>query len=169
MASALVWLKARAENVAVGMLTAMFLTFVLQIGSRYVFNAPLGWTVEMCLTLWLWLVFWGCAFCLGDRDHVTFDVLYLAVNPRLRRLFAITSAVAIIVGLAAAFPATLDYITFYKIKKSATLRIRLDYVFSIYGIFAIAVIVQYAQRLAGLVRGRPLEARAELHLKAGDE
>ena len=35
------WLQARADDVAVGLLTAMFLAFILQITSRYVFNAPL--------------------------------------------------------------------------------------------------------------------------------
>ena len=129
MASVIRFLRARAENVAAGMLAVMFLTFVLQIVSRYVFRAPLGWTVELSLTLWLWLVFWTSAFCLRDKDHVRFDVVYQAVSPRMRKLFALTSAVALVVGIGAALPATLDYITFYKIKKSATLQIRLDYVF----------------------------------------
>jgi len=44
------WWQARADDVAVGLLTAMFLVFVLQITSRYVFNAPLEWTLEACLT-----------------------------------------------------------------------------------------------------------------------
>ena len=138
---------------AVGMLTVMFLTFILQIASRYVFNNPIGWTVELCLTMWLWVVFWGSAFCLADRDHVKFDMIYQAGNPRVRRAFAVLSAVAIIIGFLAALPANYDYITFYKIKKSATLRIRLDFVFSIYGIFALAVIMRYSARLVALLRG----------------
>jgi C4-dicarboxylate transporter DctQ subunit len=152
--AALRWLKARASDVAVGLLTVMFLAFVLQIVSRYVLNHPVGWTVELCLTMWLWLVFWGSAFCLDDRDHVRFDMLYLAGGARMRRVLAMVSALAILAGLLAALPATLDYITFYKIKKSATLRIRLDYVFSVYAIFAAAIIARYALRLVGLIRGR---------------
>ncbi len=146
------WLGARAENMAVAMLAAMFLTFVLQIVSRYVLNHPIGWTLELCLTLWVWIVFWGSAFCVRDHDHVTFDVLYLSVGRRTRQVFAIVTAVAIVVGLLASFPATWDYITFYKIKKSATLKIRLDYVFSVYAIFAVAVIARYAVRIATLIR-----------------
>jgi len=147
------WLGRRAENVAVGLLAVMFLTFLLQIGARYLFDAPLGWTLELTLTLWLWLVFWGSAFCLKDSDHIKFDVIYLAVSPRRRRIFALVSAGAIIVGVLAALPASLDYITFYKIKKSATLAIRLDYVFSIYAIFAVAVVVQYVLRIIAILRG----------------
>ncbi len=152
-------LAARAENVAVAMLAALFLTFILQIGSRYVLNSPLGWTLELCLTLWLWIVFWGAAFCVRDRDHVTFDILYLSAGRRLRRVFALVSAVAIVVGLGASLPATWDYITFYEIKKSATLKIRLDVVFSVYAIFAIAVIARYGFRIVALIRkGNPPEA-----------
>lgn len=158
MQAVLGWLKARAENVAAGLLAAMFLTFILQIFTRYVINHPLGWTIEVCLTLWLWLVFWTAAFVLEDRDHVRFDLFQAATTGRLQRLFALVSAVAIIVGIAAALPASLDYITFYKIKRSATLRIRLDLVFSIYGVFAVAVIVAYALRAWALIRGRELPA-----------
>ena len=78
---------------------------------------------------------------------------------RTQRIFALVSAVAIVAGFAAALPATLDYVTFYKIKSSTTLRIRLHCVFSIYGIFAIAVIARYALRVWQLARGASPEAR----------
>ena len=153
MRATLSWLKARAENVAAGLLAALFLTFVLQIVARYVFSYPLGWTIEVCLTLWLWLVFWTAAFVLRDHDHVRFDLLAVASSRRVQQIFALVSAIAIMAGLLAALPATIDYITFYKIKRSATLRIRLDIVFSIYGIFAVAVIVSYAVRAWTIMRG----------------
>jgi hypothetical protein len=35
-----------------------------------------GWTLELCLALWVWIVFWGAAFVVRERDHVTFDVIY---------------------------------------------------------------------------------------------
>lgn len=153
MSATLRWLQARADNVAVALLTAMFVAFMLQIFARYVINYPIGWTLEVCLTTWLWLVFWNSAFVLTERDHVTFDLLYLIVNRRMQRVFALVSAVAIVAGFLAALPATLDYITFYKIKKSATLHIRLDIVFSVYGMFAVATIVRYAWHIWRLLHG----------------
>lgn len=153
MQAVLKWLHARTENVAAALLALMFLTFILQIVSRYVFNNPLTWTLELCLTLWLWVVFWGAAFNLRDIDHIRFDMLYMECNKPMRRVFALVSAVAIVAGLLAALPATIDYITFYKIKKSSTLRIRLDVVFSIYGIFVVAVVTRYALRAWHLLRG----------------
>jgi C4-dicarboxylate transporter, DctQ subunit len=149
----LVWLHKRAENVAAALLAAMFLCFILQIVSRYVFNAPIAWTLEACLTLWLWAVFWGGAFLLKERDHVRFDVLYTAVGDRPRRVFAFVSAVALSAGFLTALPATWDYITFYKIKSSVTLGIRLDIVFSVYAIFAVMMILRYGWRAVQIARG----------------
>ncbi len=161
MSAVLTWLRRRADNVTVALLAAMFVAFILQIFTRYVINHPLGWTLEVCLTTWLWLVFWASAFTLDERDHVTFDLFYLAARERLRRVFAIVSAIAILAGFLAALPATLDYITFYKIKKSATLGIRLDVVFSVYAVFALAMIVRYALTLWRLVRGAPPPAHVD--------
>ncbi len=142
-----------AMDIAALMLGGVFIVFLIQIAARYIFNAPASWTLEACLTLWLWLVFWGGAFVLTEKDHVRFDVLYDAVQTRTRRVFAFVSAVAIGGGFLAALPATWSYIDFYQIKRSAVLGIRLDIVFSIYGIFAIAMVIRYFWRSYLLIRG----------------
>jgi TRAP-type C4-dicarboxylate transport system permease small subunit len=115
-------LKKTADNIAATMLAAMFVTFLLQIVSRYLFNLSLSWTVEVCLTLWLWLVLWASAFCASESDHIRFDMLYLAVNTKVRRIFGIIAALGIIASFLYSFTPTLDYIWFYKIKKSPVLR-----------------------------------------------
>ncbi|MDJ0784012.1 MAG: TRAP transporter small permease [Desulfosarcinaceae bacterium] len=152
------WLLRGAEGIMAAMLAAVFLTFVLQIFSRYVINRPIGWTLEVCLTLWLWLVFWGNAFVVRHREHVTFDVLYNAVRPRTRRIFALVGSAAIVVGLAVSFYPTWDFIDFLRIKKSAILKIPMRTVFSIYAIFMISAIVVYAWRFVMILRrGLPEE------------
>ena len=158
MKATLAWLHRRADNVAVGLLTAMFLSFVLQIFTRYVINHPLGWTLEACLMSWLWVVFWGSAFVVEDRDHVKFDILYTHVGRGMRRIFALIAALAIAAGFATSFAGTIDYVTFMKIEKSSMLRIRLDYVFSVYGIFAVAIVLRYGWRAVQLIRGRDPDA-----------
>ena len=147
------WLRARVENVAAFLLAAMFLSFMLQIISRYVLNISVIWTTEACLTTWLWVVFLGSAFLLEERDQVKFDLIYGICSLPVQRVLALVSAVAISLGFLAALPATLDYITFYKIKSSSTLGIRLDVVFSVYGIFAMAIIIHYGVRAWRLING----------------
>ncbi|MFM8679593.1 MAG: TRAP transporter small permease [Alphaproteobacteria bacterium] len=147
------WLQARAENFAVFLMAAMFAAFVVQVFMRYAVNHPVAWTLEACLTAWLWLVLWGGAFVVKDRDHVKFDLFYVAMRERGRRALALVSAVAILVAFVASLPGALDYITFYSIKSSVSLGIRLDIVFSVYAVFAVAIIVRYAARALALVRG----------------
>jgi C4-dicarboxylate transporter, DctQ subunit len=151
------WLRRRADDVAAALLAAMFFAFLLQIVTRYVFNNPLGWTQEVCVTTWLWLVFWASAFVLRERDQVKFDLLYHSVSARTRRGFALISALALAAGFAAALPASIDYITFYKIKNSPMLGIRLDAVFSVYAFFAVAVIVRSILRVIHILRGGDLD------------
>ncbi len=154
MRAALVRLRVFAEMVAAGLLAALFATFLLQIFTRYVISASLGWTVELCLTLWLWLIFWSSAFLLRDQDHVRFDVLYHWAGHKVRRVFALIAAVAIAVSFSASLPATWSYVSFYKIKKSAVLGWRLDLVFGVYLLFAVMMIIVYAWRASMLVQGK---------------
>lgn len=145
-------LRHGADFVAAGMLAAIFAVFILQVAARYVFNFPIGWTVEVLLTLWLWLVLWGSAFCLADREHVKFDVLYLAVRPGTRRVFAGLSALAILTGIIAQLPAAWDFVEFYRIRRSATLRIPLNWIFIIYIVFCAGLILRYAWGLWRVLR-----------------
>lgn len=158
-------LRTLALDIGALMLAALFIVFLIQIAARYLFNLSVLWTLEACLTLWLWVVFWGAAFVLSDKDHVRFDVIYSSVGLRMRRFFAFASAVAIGGGFLAALPATWDYITFYKIKSSAVIGIRLDFVFSIYGIFATMLVIRYLWRAWFVARGADPDAldNREIH------
>lgn len=137
-------------------MAAMFSAFVIQVFMRYAVNRPVAWTLEACLTAWLWLVLWGGAFVVKDRDHVKFDLFYVAMRERGRRAFALLSAAAILAAFAASLPGALDYITFYAIKSSVSLGIRLDIVFSVYALFSVAIIVRYAWRALLLLRGESM-------------
>ena len=140
---------------AVGLLTAIFVIFILQIFTRYVIRQPLGWTLEACLIAWLWLVFWSAAFTLRHDDHVRFTVLADAANPGLRRVFTILSAVFLTAAFAISLPATADFIGFMKIEKTSLLKIPFDYVFSVYLIFAVAIILRCAWQIISAFRALP--------------
>lgn len=160
MSALLTWLRNRADNVAVGLLTAIFVLFVLQIVTRYVIRQPLGWTLEACLLCWLWLVFWSSAFILKERDHVRFSILSDAVGLRARMAFAALSALCLILAFGASLPATLSFVEFMAIEKTSLLKIRFDLVFSIYLVFAAAVIARALLRLLSVLRGRDPDGAA---------
>ena len=70
------WLRRRAENVLVVLLSVMFATFIIQIFWRYVLNNPVGWSEEVIITAWLWTVLWGAAFVLSEAEEIRFDIIY---------------------------------------------------------------------------------------------
>ncbi len=137
------FLARRAENIAAAMLGAMFLAFLLQIVFRYLLGLPIGWTHEVSVILWIWLVLWGAAFVISEREEIRFDIIYGAVGPGPRRIMALISALALIALYLVSLPAVVDYVTFMKVEKTAYLKIRFDLLFSIYVVFVIAVVIRY--------------------------
>jgi C4-dicarboxylate transporter, DctQ subunit len=142
------WLAARAENIAAAMLAAMFAAFLIQIAFRYLAGLPTGWTHELSVILWLWLVLWGAAFVVSEREEIRFDLLYGSVGPGARRAMVIVTAVALIALYLVSLPAVASYVSFMKVEKTAYLKVRFDYLYSIYIVFVIATIVRYLS-LAG--------------------
>jgi TRAP-type C4-dicarboxylate transport system permease small subunit len=151
------WLRRRAEDVAAAMIGVMFVAFIIQIVFRYLFNFPIGWTSELTVIMWLWLVLWGAAFVVREADEIRFDLLSGAMGRRARIAMGIVTAVALVVLYAASFPATWKYVTFMKVERTAYLGIRFDWLFSIYLAFALAVIVRYLWILSHLLRGQEPE------------
>ncbi|MFD0464444.1 hypothetical protein ACFQY9_24070 [Microvirga aerilata] len=79
----------------------------------------------------------------SEREEIRFDIIYGSVGSGTRRIMAIVTAVALIALYAISFPAVLDYITFMKVEKTGYLKIRFDWLFSIYIVFIIATIIRY--------------------------
>jgi len=148
------WLSKRAENILALMLGAMFFAFIIQIVFRYVLQLPTGWAHEVSAILWVWIVLFGAAFVLRDRDDVRLDVVYSAVGNNARRVMTVITALAIVVLLATALPAIIDYILFMKVEKTAYLKIRYDYVYSIFIVFAVVTVIRYIWRAGVAVWGR---------------
>lgn len=173
------WFSAGTDAIAGFMLAAMFATFLLQIGSRYTPQIisnfglaetlpflggiePLGWTLELCLILWIWIVFFGCAFNVRERDHVTFDIFYLAAPRGPRRIMALIAAAAIVAGMAWSFLPMWDYVDFMRIRRTSSVenpftgdKIRLKWIFIIYMVFMAALIARYSWRIVDVIRNGP--------------
>ncbi len=123
----------------------MFASFLLQVFSRYVLNAPIGWTLEACLVTYLWFVFWACSFMLDEKDHVRFDLVLRAAPPLLGRLLGgLAALITLALFLLSLWP-TYDWIRFMSIDRTWTLGIRFDLLFSIYLAFMAAVILRSAR------------------------
>ncbi|MEO5738831.1 MAG: TRAP transporter small permease subunit [Variovorax sp.] len=152
------WLGRRANDVAVALMALMFVSFLLQIGFRYLLNQPLGWTDEVTVLCWVWSVLWCAAFVLSDQDEIRFDIVYGLVSPGTKRAFTAASSIAIVALFLVSLPATWEYVAFMKREHTAYLHMRFDILYSIYVIFALAIIIRHV-RLAWLaIKGAPPEA-----------
>ncbi len=132
-----------AEAVIAGLLAIIFIAFLVQIVFRYAFNLPVGWTAELSVAAWLWLVLWGSAFVLKESEEIRFDLLYSAVSRPVRRVMGIVISVALVGLYGMSFPAVWKYVTFMKVESSSYLHIRMDWMYSIYIVFAAAIILRY--------------------------
>jgi C4-dicarboxylate transporter DctQ subunit len=155
------WLRRRANDVAVALIATMFVSFLLQIVFRYALNRPLGWTEEVTVLCWVWVVLWGASFIVADEEEVRFDILFNAVPPRVRRVFTVVGSVALIVLLALSLPATWRYVVFMRREHSAYLGMRFDYLYSIYLLFALVCIARQVRVAWRAWRGKAPETAAD--------
>ena len=156
------WLRRRAENVSVVILITMFGALLVQVAFRYIVNMPMGWTDELSLIMWIWLVLWGAAFVVREVDEIRFDLILASVPPPARRIMTIATAATVIVLFAISLPAVVDYIAFMRVQRTAYFHLRFDWLFSIYVLFSGAAIVRYLWIGWRAVFARDTRAKTEI-------
>jgi hypothetical protein len=78
------WFKKAADTFGGLVFLCLFLTFLVQITARFVFNKPLPWTDELAVILYLWAILWAAAFMVPEREQV---VLKAAAETARRIVF----------------------------------------------------------------------------------
>ena len=91
-----------------------------------------------------------------EKDEVRFDIIYSAASEKTRRIFTVVTGIAAIVLSAIALPAVISYVLFIKVEQSAYLGIRLDYLYSIYVVFSLAVSFATRRLSGGRFAATPL-------------
>lgn len=149
------WVQRRSENLIAALLGIMFTAFIVQIVFRYFLNLPTGWSTELSLVCWLWMVLWGTAFALKEKDEIRFDIFLSVGGPRVRRAMALIVAAAAVALYGLSLPATYSYVSFMKVERSSYLKIRLDWLYSVYVIFVVAVVLRYLWLFWQALRATP--------------
>lgn len=142
-----------AADIASGlMFAAVFLIFNYKIVTRYIGHDEAVWADEVSVILFIWIIFWANAFLVRDREQITFDLCYRPLPDKLKRVFAITRLILIGGVFLWALPGSIDYILFLWRERTPVLNLRLDVIYSCFGLFLIAVVVRScwsAYRLIG--------------------
>jgi len=128
----------------------MFVAFMIQIISRYVFNYPVQWSLELCSLSYIWLVFWSSDLLMTERQHILFDLIYKKIPPKPRRIVGISNTAALGIIFLIALPTTLEYIGFMGRRSTLILHIPFDIAYACFGIFMVAVIFNATIRLKRL-------------------
>jgi TRAP-type C4-dicarboxylate transport system permease small subunit len=148
------WLRRGADAVGVGLFAALFLTFIVQITARFVFDRPLPWTDELAVILYVWVILWAAAFMVPARDHVVFDLLYNGMGPRTRRGMLLVGAVLIGSLAAYAVPGSWDYVRFMAREGTPVLGLPFSWVFIPFVLLLLALAVRSVLEVAALLRRR---------------
>jgi len=166
------WFTRGAEFIAAMSLAAIFITFLLQIVFRYVpFLEPIGWSVVLISLLWVFVIFFGSSFIVQEKDHVTFDVLYLAVPRNVRKVLALITAVLMVAAMLYSLPAVWETVfanRLMELKKIQTIRvpftggkIPIKWLFAPFVMMMIVVTIRYLWRIYTVIRFGPPETEME--------
>jgi TRAP-type C4-dicarboxylate transport system permease small subunit len=146
-------LASRGATMAAALMFAcVFVIFIYKIVMRYAAGDAVAWADEISVVLFVWIIFWANAFVVEDRRQITFDLVVRLLPPPWRRAAAIVRLL-IIGGLFLwALPGVIDYIAFLWRERTPVLSLRLDFVYSCFGLFVVAVVVRSVIQLFHLVR-----------------
>ena len=81
-----------AEWVTTALFFLLFMIYLVGIAARYLFNAPIAWSDELAMVVFLWGMFLTDAFVSRDKDHVAFDILWERLPPGGRRALPCSTA-----------------------------------------------------------------------------
>lgn len=143
-------LKKGADFVGILFFLVAFSAFIVQIFSRYLLNAPIRQAEEVAMIAFVWTVFWAAAFMVQIREHVTFDVVYDVVSPRVRRWMLIFAMIMLVVAFVLLIPATWDYLDFLMRRRSPVMRLPMTWIYGCYIVFLVNFTIQALWRLWGL-------------------
>ena len=150
-------LKKVAEGIGGALFAALFIVFIVQIAARFAFNKPLPWTDELAVVLYVWVILWGCAFVVPEREHVVFDLLWNSVGRRARQVMRIAGNL-MIGGLALiGIPASWDYVRFMAREGTPVLGVPFSWVYLPFVLLLVALVLRCSWGIWSAVRGRGLD------------
>lgn len=155
------WLLRRSENFAALMMVVMMTSFLYQIVVRYGFGGATPWAEEICVIMWIWSILWCTAVVSRPSDDIRIDIVTVKASPMGRRVLEGLCSVALIVLFAIGLPGAWNYVSFMKIETTPAMGLRYHWIFSVYILFAVAVIVRQTWHLWHAIRGTGTQHYAE--------
>lgn len=58
----------------------------LQVITRFIFKSPIAWGQDVIRLSFIYLVFWGGAYCVKQKEHLNIDILLTSVSSQARKV-----------------------------------------------------------------------------------
>lgn len=111
------------------MMVLLFVAFILQIVSRYIFRHPLVWPYEFSQMAYLWVITLGCLYAQRTDDNIVFSIVYDVVPDKVKAIFRILSDLLITVVFAAVLPSVISFYQFYFTRYSTVFKFPMGLVY----------------------------------------
>lgn len=118
----------------------LFITFIIQIFSRYVLNNPITWAYEITIFSFIWMVFLGGLLSRCKKNDISFTAIYENWSSRTQLWSDLINNIIIMMIYPVAIYYAIDYIRFISYSNSPVLKIPLSYVFSVVIIYFIGIL-----------------------------
>lgn len=83
------------DSIALLALIGVILLTGINVTMRYIFNAPIPWSMEIVLGLFIWFIFIGISSSMKRDSHISVDFFILMLPKKLRVICLILRAAAI--------------------------------------------------------------------------
>lgn len=120
--------------------SVLFIAFILQVVSRYVFNRPIIMTNDLIVLGFCWTVILGACYTMRKRGHVQFTMLYDMYSPKVAAAARLAGNIIIILTFAALFIPSVSFSLFQGFQRTAVLRVSLTWVFLPFAYFLLSII-----------------------------
>lgn len=137
---------------------AVFVTYIVMIVYRYLFDAQINWVYELSMIAFVWTVVLSASCSSRREDHIMFTMLYDKLPAPGQAVCRILGNLIIVAFMLVLLPRAVDAVRFLAIKKSSLLKIPFHIVFAPFVVFNVLTVLHHgvniAKDVAALWRGK---------------
>ena len=156
-------------------LAIIFVAFILNVISRYVFRSPINACYELCLAGLVWTLLLSAPYAVRTKTNVAFTLLYDKAGATTQLIMRLIGNTFLLFCLIKMFYPCLDWVLFMHRKRTSVLKIRYDILFFPFVVFnaldifhfTVDIVVDLIKGFKAITGKEPLTAQH--HTPLGDE